>query len=90
MKIYLLYLGAADDPLADISEVLNTDDDILGIISDDLAKSVDHSGTFAQCLFYDVSWEVCVCVCETGVVIEMEKVFSFFGIVKLIILFDLP
>lgn len=55
MKIYLLYLGAADDPLADISEVLNTDDDILGIISDDLAKSVDHSGTFAQCLFYDVS-----------------------------------
>ncbi|XP_055447305.1 histone-lysine N-methyltransferase 2C isoform X5 [Bubalus kerabau] len=36
--------GAADDPLADISEVLNTDDDILGIISDDLAKSVDHSG----------------------------------------------
>nr|XP_036855119.1 histone-lysine N-methyltransferase 2C isoform X6 [Manis javanica] len=36
--------GSADDPLADISEVLNTDDDILGIISDDLAKSVDHSG----------------------------------------------
>ncbi|XP_013209331.1 histone-lysine N-methyltransferase 2C isoform X9 [Microtus ochrogaster] len=36
--------GTADDPLADISEVLNTDDDILGIISDDLAKSVDHSG----------------------------------------------
>ncbi|XP_070308027.1 histone-lysine N-methyltransferase 2C isoform X21 [Odocoileus virginianus] len=36
--------GPADDPLADISEVLNTDDDILGIISDDLAKSVDHSG----------------------------------------------
>ncbi|KAF6086116.1 lysine methyltransferase 2C [Phyllostomus discolor] len=35
--------GAADDPLADISEVLNTEDDILGIISDDLAKSVDHS-----------------------------------------------
>ncbi|XP_040595217.1 histone-lysine N-methyltransferase 2C isoform X7 [Mesocricetus auratus] len=35
--------GTADDPLADISEVLNTDDDILGIISDDLAKSVDHS-----------------------------------------------
>ncbi|XP_070307522.1 histone-lysine N-methyltransferase 2C isoform X8 [Odocoileus virginianus] len=35
--------GPADDPLADISEVLNTDDDILGIISDDLAKSVDHS-----------------------------------------------
>ncbi|XP_045352213.1 LOW QUALITY PROTEIN: histone-lysine N-methyltransferase 2C [Leopardus geoffroyi] len=36
--------GTTDDPLADISEVLNTDDDILGIISDDLAKSVDHSG----------------------------------------------
>ncbi|XP_075406308.1 histone-lysine N-methyltransferase 2C isoform X2 [Tenrec ecaudatus] len=36
--------GTADDPLADLSEVLNTDDDILGIISDDLAKSVDHSG----------------------------------------------
>ncbi|XP_036885415.1 histone-lysine N-methyltransferase 2C isoform X8 [Sturnira hondurensis] len=35
--------GTADDPLADISEVLNTEDDILGIISDDLAKSVDHS-----------------------------------------------
>ncbi|XP_047704629.1 histone-lysine N-methyltransferase 2C isoform X12 [Prionailurus viverrinus] len=35
--------GTTDDPLADISEVLNTDDDILGIISDDLAKSVDHS-----------------------------------------------
>ena len=32
---------------------------------------------------------VCVCVCETGVVIEMENVFSFFGIIKLI-LFDLP
>ncbi|XP_042638152.1 histone-lysine N-methyltransferase 2C [Orycteropus afer afer] len=35
--------GTTDDPLADLSEVLNTDDDILGIISDDLAKSVDHS-----------------------------------------------
>lgn len=88
MKIYLLYLGPADDPLADISEVLNTDDDILGIISDDLAKSVDHSGTFAQCLFYDVSER---CVCEASVVIAMEKkVFSFFGVVKLIVTFDLP
>ena len=48
--IYLLYLGTADDPLADISEVLNTDDDILGIISDDLAKSVDHSGIHEYCL----------------------------------------
>lgn len=46
LNIYLLYLGTADDPLADISEVLNTDDDILGIISDDLAKSVDHSGIY--------------------------------------------
>ncbi|XP_055000959.1 histone-lysine N-methyltransferase 2C isoform X4 [Sorex araneus] len=36
--------GSADDPLVDISEVLNTDEDILGIISDDLAKSVDPSG----------------------------------------------
>ncbi|XP_060052806.1 histone-lysine N-methyltransferase 2C isoform X2 [Erinaceus europaeus] len=35
--------GAAEDPLADISEVLSTDDDILGIISDDLAQSVDES-----------------------------------------------
>ena len=81
MKIYLLYLGPADDPLADISEVLNTDDDILGIISDDLAKSVDHSGTFAQCLFYDVSERcvcVCVCVCEASVVIAMEKKVFFF------------
>lgn len=54
LKKYLLSLGTADDALADISEVLNTDDDILGIISDDLAKSVDHSGICeypsAQCL----------------------------------------
>lgn len=35
--------GTSEDPLADISEVLNTDEDILGIISDDLAKSVDPS-----------------------------------------------
>lgn len=44
MKTCFLGLGSADDTLADISEVLNTDDDILGMISDDLAKSVDHSG----------------------------------------------
>lgn len=37
--------GSTDDPLADLSEVLNTDDDILGILSDDLVKSGDHSGT---------------------------------------------
>ncbi|XP_042715177.2 histone-lysine N-methyltransferase 2C isoform X7 [Chrysemys picta bellii] len=36
--------GSSDDPLADLSEVLNTDDDILGILSDDLVKSGDHSG----------------------------------------------
>ncbi|XP_075602786.1 histone-lysine N-methyltransferase 2C isoform X10 [Balearica regulorum gibbericeps] len=36
--------GSTDDPLADLSEVLNTDDDILGILSDDLVKSGDHSG----------------------------------------------
>ncbi|XP_072508255.1 histone-lysine N-methyltransferase 2C isoform X4 [Notamacropus eugenii] len=36
--------GNADDPLADLSEVLNTEDDILGILSDDLVKSTDHSG----------------------------------------------
>ncbi|EMP36115.1 Histone-lysine N-methyltransferase MLL3 [Chelonia mydas] len=35
--------GSSDDPLADLSEVLNTDDDILGILSDDLVKSGDHS-----------------------------------------------
>lgn len=34
---------------------------------------------------------VCVCVCEASVVIAMEKKsFSFFGVVKLIIIFDLP
>ncbi|KYO46958.1 histone-lysine N-methyltransferase 2D isoform E [Alligator mississippiensis] len=35
--------GTSEDPLADLSEVLNTDDDILGILSDDLVKSGDHS-----------------------------------------------
>ncbi|XP_061443616.1 histone-lysine N-methyltransferase 2C isoform X3 [Rhineura floridana] len=34
--------GASDDSLAAL--VLNTDDDILGILSDDLVKSGDHSG----------------------------------------------
>lgn len=38
--------GSTDDPLADLSEVLNTDDDILGILSDDLVKSGDHSGMY--------------------------------------------
>lgn len=40
------YTGSTDDPLADLSEVLNTDDDILGILSDDLVKSGDHSGIY--------------------------------------------
>lgn len=40
------YTGSTDDPLADLSEVLNTDDDILGILSDDLVKSGDHSGMY--------------------------------------------
>ncbi|KAM6453008.1 histone-lysine N-methyltransferase 2C isoform 8-T8 [Liasis olivaceus] len=34
--------GTLDDPLAAL--VLNTEDDILGILSDDLVKSGDHSG----------------------------------------------
>nr|XP_034985261.1 histone-lysine N-methyltransferase 2C isoform X15 [Zootoca vivipara] len=34
--------GTSDDPLAAL--VLSTDDDILGILSDDLVKSGDHSG----------------------------------------------
>ncbi|KAM9258623.1 histone-lysine N-methyltransferase 2C-like [Morus bassanus] len=38
-----MIVGSTDDPLADLSEVLNTDDDILGILSDDLVKSGDHS-----------------------------------------------
>ncbi|XP_018408622.1 PREDICTED: histone-lysine N-methyltransferase 2C [Nanorana parkeri] len=36
--------GGSHDPLADLSEVLNTDDDIFGILSDDLAKSSNQSG----------------------------------------------
>lgn len=40
--------GSTDDPLADLSEVLNTDDDILGILSDDLVKSGDHSGVYVH------------------------------------------
>ncbi|KAM4687610.1 histone-lysine N-methyltransferase 2C [Discoglossus pictus] len=35
--------GGSQDPLADLSEVLNTEDDILGILSDDLAKSANQS-----------------------------------------------
>ncbi|XP_069585854.1 histone-lysine N-methyltransferase 2C isoform X5 [Ranitomeya imitator] len=31
--------GGSQDPLAELSEVLNTEDDIFGILSDDLAKS---------------------------------------------------
>ncbi|MBN3308112.1 KMT2C methyltransferase, partial [Amia calva] len=33
-----------EDPLADLSEVLNTDDDILGILSDELVKPGNESG----------------------------------------------
>lgn len=60
----MLCLGTTDDPLADISEVLNTDDDILGIISDDLAKSVDHSGIYVYICLVSVLWydERCMCV----------------------------
>ncbi|XP_075683472.1 histone-lysine N-methyltransferase 2C isoform X3 [Rhinoderma darwinii] len=36
--------GGSHDPLAELSEVLNTDDDIFGIFSDDLAKSASHTG----------------------------------------------
>ncbi|XP_029444302.1 histone-lysine N-methyltransferase 2C isoform X2 [Rhinatrema bivittatum] len=36
--------GGAHDSLADFSEVMNIDDDILGIFSDDLVKSGSHSG----------------------------------------------
>ncbi|XP_072110164.1 histone-lysine N-methyltransferase 2C isoform X1 [Mobula birostris] len=36
--------GNSDDPLADLSEVLTTEDDILGILSDELGKARDESG----------------------------------------------
>ncbi|XP_069814968.1 histone-lysine N-methyltransferase 2C isoform X6 [Dendropsophus ebraccatus] len=36
--------GGSQDPLAELSEVLNTDDDIFGILSDDLAKSASQTG----------------------------------------------
>ncbi|XP_041421719.1 histone-lysine N-methyltransferase 2C isoform X3 [Xenopus laevis] len=36
--------GGSRDPLADLSEVLNTDDDIFGILTDDLAKSTNTTG----------------------------------------------
>ncbi|KAM5156931.1 histone-lysine N-methyltransferase 2C [Mantella aurantiaca] len=39
-----LRTGGCHDPLADLSEVLNTDDDIFGILSDDLAKASNHTG----------------------------------------------
>ncbi|XP_029102170.1 histone-lysine N-methyltransferase 2C isoform X4 [Scleropages formosus] len=37
-------LPSSEDPLADLSEVLNTDDDLLGMLSDDLVKPGDDSG----------------------------------------------
>ncbi|XP_068091998.1 histone-lysine N-methyltransferase 2C isoform X4 [Hyperolius riggenbachi] len=36
--------SGAQDPLADLSEVLNTDDDLFGILSDDLGKSSSQTG----------------------------------------------
>ncbi|XP_018124496.1 histone-lysine N-methyltransferase 2C isoform X3 [Xenopus laevis] len=36
--------GGSRDPLADLSEVLNTEDDIFGILTDDLAKSTNTTG----------------------------------------------
>ncbi|KAM8967644.1 histone-lysine N-methyltransferase 2C isoform 3-T3 [Pelodytes ibericus] len=36
--------GGPPESLTDLSEVLNTDDDLLGILSDDLAKSSNQSG----------------------------------------------
>ncbi|XP_055520077.1 histone-lysine N-methyltransferase 2C isoform X6 [Leucoraja erinacea] len=36
--------GNGDDPLADLSEVLTTEDDILGMLSDELGKARDESG----------------------------------------------
>lgn len=78
LKIHFLYLGTADDTLADISEVLNTEDDILGIISDDLAKSVDHSGIlYAVCLVSVLAREREVHVCGRSLVfsLKLKKIF---------------
>ncbi|XP_066441659.1 histone-lysine N-methyltransferase 2C isoform X2 [Eleutherodactylus coqui] len=36
--------GGSQDPLAELSEVLNTEDDIFGILSEDLAKSASQPG----------------------------------------------
>ncbi|XP_063777929.1 histone-lysine N-methyltransferase 2C isoform X2 [Pseudophryne corroboree] len=36
--------GSSQDPLAELSEVLNAEDDIFGILSDDLAKSTSQAG----------------------------------------------
>lgn len=44
--------GTLDDPLAAL--VLNTEDDILGILSDDLVKPGDHSGMIGKIVLYDV------------------------------------
>ncbi|XP_040290054.1 histone-lysine N-methyltransferase 2C isoform X1 [Bufo bufo] len=37
-------VGGSQDTLAELSEVLNTEDDIFGILSDDLAKSTSQTG----------------------------------------------
>lgn len=87
-KIFLPYLGSADDPLADISEVLNTDDDILGIISDDLAKSVDHSGIYKYCLpsVCFMIWVRSVCVWKFSLFSGTERKKIFFAIIKEIVI----
>lgn len=80
LKIHFLYLGTADDTLADISEVLNTEDDILGIISDDLAKSVDHSGIlYAVCLVSVLAREREVHVCGRSLVFSLKLKKIFWG-----------
>lgn len=40
--------ASSEDPLVDLSEVLNTDDDILGMLSGDLVKPGDDSGRWAM------------------------------------------
>ncbi|KAJ8396837.1 hypothetical protein AAFF_G00014360 [Aldrovandia affinis] len=47
-------LAHSEDPLVDLSEVLNTDEDILGLLSDDLVKPGDDSG-LGFCPFREIS-----------------------------------
>ena len=66
------YTGSTDDPLADLSEVLNTDDDILGILSDDLVKSGDHSGMYVYKIslvfvfFFSLYYRCLCCIVSIG------------------------